>query len=239
MKSTNAIYSSLLAAALFSACGVKQPKAVEERNAWIDSLNDSIALYQKKTAEVQEKLASQRMEVGQLLQNFDYVNNPREVEGYYILKSWKARYPLNATGLTARVTEDERFELIATLSGKKFTSIAVSASSETLSTDVVPHDQALNYWDGSLDKVCFTGSKADSIGWLLSQNHDAKCTAAFLEGSPVSNFNIPKDEVEMVGRTWQLYTAQRECHALEKELPRLAGKVSACRRIIESRDSVN
>lgn len=228
-----------IAIAAGSGCSPKKPEAAEQREKWLESLNDSITAYQKQTEEVNSQLDDARKRVGELIGSFDYVSHPREVEGYYILNGWKERYPLRETGLVARVTEDERFELIATLTGAHFNEVGVTADGETLQTEVVPHDQALNYRAGNLNTVCFTGSRADSIGALISAHEASKITVTYLNGPKTGSLTLPESEKAMIAATWRLYDSQRTVHSYEKELPRLSGKIAACRRILETVDSVS
>ncbi len=122
---------SLLMLVSLSVCGPKNPAAAEQREKWLLSLNDSISKYQKDIELVGDSLDAARESVGRLVGAFDYVNNPREVEGYYILNGWKAKYPLSSTSMVARINESEGFELIAALSGGFFNEIAVSAGPTT------------------------------------------------------------------------------------------------------------
>lgn len=238
MKTRFFIITLALGALMLPGCKVKTPEAVKEREAWLDSLNDSIAKYEKQREEVESRLATARERVGIMVEHFDYVNNPREVEGYYIFDGWKNRYPMKQTALVARVTQDIRFELIATLTGAHFNEIGVSSAGETVASEVVPHDQAFNYRAGNLNTVSFTGEKADSIGSFITRHCNDEITVAYLEGKRTGSLSLPSDEKQMIARTWELYSAQLNMHTLEKELPRLSGKIAACRRMLESRDSV-
>ncbi len=222
---------------LLPACKVKTPPAVEERENWLLSLNDSIAMFEKEKGEVEVKLQEAREKVGIMVGDFDYVKDPRQVEGYYIFKGWKSRYPMQTTALVARVTEDERFELIATLTGAHFNEVGVTSAGETVSTEVVPHDQALNYRAGNLNTVCFSGSSADSVGQFIATRSNDQFLVTYLNGKKTGSLTLPSDEKQMIARTWELYAAQRNLHMLEKELPRLSGKISACRRILDTADS--
>ena len=228
---------SLLMLVSLSGCGTKKPAAAEQREKWLLSLNDSISKYQKDIELVGDSLDAARESVGRLVGAFDYVNNPREVEGYYILNGWKAKYPLSSTSMVARINESEGFELIAALSGGFFNEIAVSAGGSTVSSDIVPHDQALNYRVGNFNTVCFSGGKADSIGEFISSHEAETITLAFLNGKRTGSLSLPSADKDMIARTWQLYAQQKELHRLEKELPRLSGKIAACRRMLESADS--
>lgn len=222
-----------------SSCSLKKPKAEEERENWIYSLNDSIAKYKNEIETATSELSSSQAEVGELISNFDYISNPREVEGYYIYNGWKNRYPLKQTGIVARITEDERFELIAVLSGGgHFNQIAVSGGDGEASTKVVPHDQALNYRAGNLNTVCFYGGAADSVGMYIAENMPDKLTVTYLDGKKTGSFTIPAEQKEMVAATYQLYAAKRANTRLEGKIPMLSRKIDSCRRMIESLDSV-
>ena len=186
---------------------------------------------------MEDQLAEAREKVGGIVGSFDYVNNPRQVEGYYIFNGWKDRYPMQKTALVARVTEDEHFELIATLTGAHFNEVGVTSEGETVSSEVVPHDQALNYRAGNLNTVCFSGSRADSVGEFIASHSTSEITVIYLEGKKTGSLTLPSDEKQMIARTWELYAAQKNLHTLEKELPRLSGKIAACRRMLEEVDS--
>lgn len=236
-KPTYLLSIIVAASILLPSCKVKTPDAVKERQEWHLSLNDSISKFEKQKAEVEKQLLEARDNVGALVGDFDYVTNPRFVEGYYILHGWKERYPMQSTALVARVTEDERFELIATLTGAHFNEIGVTSAGETLSTEIVPNDQAINYRAGNLNTVYFAGAKADSIGQFISQHTTSEITVIYLEGKKTGSLNLPADEKKLISRTWNLYSAQRHLHSLEKELPRLSGKIAACRRMLQEQDS--
>lgn len=232
------LLSTVIAALCFTACKkLTTPPAAAERLKWIESLHDSIKIYQKDLEEIETKLTDARNQVGIMVEHFDYVNDPRQVEGYYIFTGWKNRYPLQKTGLVARVTEDERFELIATLTGAYFNEIGVSAAGETVATDVVPHDQALNYRAENLNTVCFTGAKADSVGQFISTHSMDEINVIYLNGNKTGTLTLPSDEKQMVARTWELYAAQRKIHNYEKELRLFSGRIAACRKIIHTVDS--
>lgn len=224
---------------LSQSCQVKTPKAAEQREAWIASLQDSINLYEKQTDEVRISLEEARRHTAELAEGFEYVKRPREVEGYFIRSGWSGRYPLTSTGLIARITEDMRFELIAALNGAHFNEIAVTAAGRTVSSGVVPHDQALNYRAGSLNTVCFFGEKADSVGSFIffAANASVPSRLNFLEGKPTRSMAIPADVSAMIAATWRFYEARIAMRDLEKELPRLAGKIAACRRLLDAREN--
>lgn len=221
-----------------SSCSVKKTKSEEEREQWLYSLNDSIAAYKADIESATSALSASQTEVGEMIANFQHISNPREVEGYYIYNGWKNRYPLQQTGVVARITEDERFELIAVLKGSHFNHISISGAEGTATTDVVPHDQALNYRAGNLNTVCFYGNAADSVGMYISDNMPDILTVTFSDGSKSTSFKLPADEKEMIAATYQLYAAQKESHRLERTIPMLSRRIDSCRRMLEQLDSV-
>lgn len=240
MKRRNIIIPlvALVALASVSCKRLKKPAAAEEREKFIYSLNDSIAAYRQQIESSTEALTALQGEIGELIQDFEHVANPREVEGYYIYKGWKGRYPLKQTGLVARINESEGFEIIATLTGGLFNQISVTASGNSVTSAVVPHDQALNYRAGSLNTVCFYGAAADSIGSFIADNMPEKISVSYLNGKKTGSLLIPADEKEMIAATWQLYSSQKESHRIEKEIPMLSRRIDVCRRMLESADSL-
>lgn len=223
---------------VIGGCGNKKSDAALEREAWLRSLDDSIASYQKKAEEVNVTLEGLRAQVGDMLSDFEYISNPREVEGYYILKGWKDKYPPVTTGLVARVTEDERFELIAALLGGVFNEIAVCASGETVNSNVVRHDQALNYRAGNINRVCFYGTAADSVGDFIASHDANEVLLLYLNGTPSNKIKLSGEQKNMIKSTWNLYSLRKRMRKFERELPVLAGKVELCRRMLEANDSI-
>lgn len=225
---------AVVIASVLCSCGTKTPAAVEERERWLESLNDSIALYQDLQQKGFASLDEQRHSVGALVAQFDYVNNPREVEGYYILRGWKSRYPLSATGVVARVTEYREFELIAALTGAHFNEIAAVSGGVTVASAVVPHDQAVNYRAGNLNRVSFSGEKADSIGAFIAAHSSDGVEIVFLEGKRTGSYRLPADSREMIAKTWRLCEEQKRLYDMEREQKILSGKIAACRRMLDS-----
>lgn len=214
----------------------KSDKAIE-REKWIESLNDSIALYHHQIDSATARLDELHENVGAMLQDFEYVNNPREVEGYYIYRGWRNRYPLTGNGLVARISKDEGLELIACHSGAPFTSIAISSGEGAVESNVVPHDQALNYRNGNLTTVCFYGEKADSVAMYISDHQAEPLTVTLLQGKANGKFALQPDAARMISATWQLYSSQKECGRIEREIPLLNRRIDTCRRILETKGS--
>lgn len=228
--------SSVLA--LGASCiRLKKPEATDRREEWILSMNDSIARYKAQADSASDALTALRERIGSLISEFEYVSNPREVEGYYVYKGWKNSYPLTSTEVVARISEGEGFELIAALEGGVFNQIRVSAGGYSVNSAVVPHDQALNYRAGNLNTVCFTGAQADSVGAFISGNTNQKIEVSYLGGAKPRSVSLKPGNQKMIAATWNLYTAQKESHRLEKMLPLLSRKVDLCRRLLHENDS--
>ena len=174
----------------------KSDKAVE-RERWIESLNDSVALYKSQIDSATSRLEELHDNVGLMLQDFEYVNNPREVEGYYIYKGWRQRYPLQGNGLVARISKDEGLELIACHKGAPFTSVAM----------------------------------------YISDNQAQKLTVTLLNGKACGSFTLSQDAARMISATWQLYSSQKQCEKLEREIPLLNRRIDTCRRTLDQKGS--
>lgn len=224
----------------FTSCVNSNKKELEEQHQqWIESLNDSISLYQSKLDSIQNELTTVNNKIGTLLYDFAHISNPREVAGYYILDGWQNKYPLKQTGIVARINEDEKIEVIAALQKGSFTHVSLEADGKEYTSRPVPHDQAFNYKTDGLNTVCFTGGSADSLAMFIA-NHDAdKIKMTFIENTATGNFTIPENEKNMITQTWTLYSTKREAVNLEKLISLFNGRIAACRKIILSNDTVN
>lgn len=224
-----------------SACKrLRQPEAVAQRQEFIESLNDSISAYRAAADSAEASLTAIQNSISGMVGDFDHVSNPREVEGYYIYKGWKNRYPLKQTGIVARITEDEGFELIAVLSGAWFSRVEASAASRSASTAAVPHDQALNYRAGNLNTVCFSDSAAFPVAELIAEAKDGNVAISFFnEGSRTGSISsLPADQKDMIAATWRLFASQRKAHELEKKISLYSRRIDLCRRMLQANDSV-
>lgn len=209
----------------------KSEKAVEHEK-WIASLDDSIKTLQQEASMAELALDEATDRVGIMLSGFDYVSNPREVEGYTILKGWRSRYPLTSTGLVARITEGENIELVAALSSGYFSSISVSCDGGSAQSSVVPHDQALNYRSAGLNTVAFQGAQADSVASFIATHEIDNIRLAFLQGGKTScTITLPQANARMIAETWRLYSSRKRVEELEKTLPAINGKIAAMRRM--------
>ena len=222
-----------------SCSRVKKPQSALEREKWIESFNDSVSYYQNLNNEVNEKLTNINNKIQSILNDFEYVKNPRQVTGYYILKGWNSKIPFSSTALYARITDNENLELIATLKGGNFNKISAECQNLKISSGVVPYDQALNYRHNGINTVCFSGSPADSVAQFISMNSDNKINIIFSEGNSDKIFTLPQDEKQMGAQTWNLFELKLEARTLQKELWINSRKIQTYIRIMESQDSLS
>lgn len=212
--------AALFLLCLLPACkGYDGTKAKEDRNAWLTSLSDSISLLTKERQQDSLRLEELHQRVGETIADFTTVSNPREVEEYYILKSFRSAYPLNSTGVAARVLKSEGLELVAALSGARFNTLRAVSGNESAETDRVPADQALNYTAGGLTTVAFSGAKADSVAMLISRNAASSVTLQYLnDGKIAKSISLTDLQKQWISQTWQLCSMQKEIHSLENSM---------------------
>lgn len=207
---------ALIAATIMTAGGCKKytgEKAASDREEWIASLHDSIATISKLRQEDSLRIEELRLQLESEIKGFTQVANPREVAPYYILTSAKSDYPLNSTGIIARITSDMQFEVIAALSGSKFDQIRIRRAGdagEGANSTVVPPDQALNYTSGDgLTVVAFSGELNAPLGEFVADNRDATLNVEYLmKGAVKKSYSMPAQRKACIADTWQL-TSQR------------------------------
>ncbi len=102
-------------------------EAAQKRADWTASLHDSIAQVAAQRHTDSLRIEQLRAEMAENISRFTMVNNPREVEPYYILSAFKSQYPLKSTGIAARMMKNEQAEIIAALSGGRFNAIRVTS----------------------------------------------------------------------------------------------------------------
>ncbi len=197
-----------------------------EREKWEASLPDSLKVIERQTDSIRNEIEVLNHRFDSIIHAFTYVDNPREVEGYYIAGAWAPTYPLQSTGLVARLTKSEKLELIAALSGgAHFNRVKVTIGSETAETSVVPHDQALNYRMANLNTVCFSDSASNSCVKLIADNVGSDIKIIYLDGDKqTGTFNYPKDSQQIMASTWNLYETRSSITRDERMLPMLAKK---------------
>lgn len=226
---------------LYASLGCQRKNAAKERiqaerEKWEASLPDSLKAVERQTDSIKSELEVLSHRFDTMVHSFDYVDNPREVEGYYIAGEWKANYPLKSTGLVARLTKSEKLELIAALSGgAHFDRLRVEAGGETAETSVVPHDQALNYRMERLNTVCFSDSAASSCAKLIAENNDSDVKIIYLEGDrQTGTLSYPKQAQSIMMSTWNLYEVSSSIARDERMIPMLAKKGAIISAKIES-----
>lgn len=225
----------ILPSVMLTACSSREKRVSlsDSYAEWNKSLQDSVDNLKSSIDSCTQNIDILHDQINVWLRDFARVDHSREVEGYTIMSGWEKKYPPQSTSLVARISENEALELIAVYQGAPFTSISVSASGESASTESVKQDQALNYRRGNLSTVLFTGSKADSVAMLISNNELNNVTVTFLNGKPVGSMNLPVANKKMISYTWQLYKSQQEVKRLEHTLPLLNEKIKLLRATIE------
>lgn len=231
--------SPLMAAAaialsmMASGCSPKEKsdKAIEREN-WTRSLNDSVAAYKHSLDTTQLRIEELNNQIATMLNDFQYVENPREVEGYYILKGWTSRHPENATWVYARLSKDEGLEIIASLKGGVFNSLRAESQGNSYTTGIVAHDQALNFRHNGYNVVCFYGESADSLAHFIARNELNDVTISYLNPSTSGTLKLSAEQRKMIAATWQLYNARHTEMQLEKQIPLLSKRIDACRRMM-------
>lgn len=233
-KATPYLLSVVIIVNILGCARIKKTDAEKERENWISSFTDSIAYYQERYAVIESQLNNLNNEISTMVEDFDYIKNPREVSGYYLLKGWKSKIPFTTTSIYARINENEKLELIATLAGSTFNRIGVGIGASEFFTETVPHDQAFNFRHERFNTVYFSGGKADTITDFIVAHNADKVNMEFIEGDRKKNFLIPQDEKNMINQTWKLYSSQVEAHKMQKELWMCSKKIEAFRRIMDA-----
>lgn len=236
MKYLIPLLSLLLIAASCHRRNEAKERVQAQREAWEASLPDSLAKVEHQMDSVRAEITTLSADMERLLPEFDYVNNPREVEGYYIAKAWKTGYPLKSTGLVARLTRGENLELIAALSGSGvFNQIRIEAGGESAESSVVPHDQALNYRMSGLNTVCFSDSAANSCAALIATHNGSNVNIIYLnDGKKTGSLSYPAKSQGVMTTTWQLYSTRTGIQRDERLIPLLARKASLISDRIEN-----
>ncbi len=207
-----------------------------EREKWEASLPDSLKAVERQTDSIKSELQALNNSFDAMVHTFEYVDNPREVEGYYIAGAWKSNYPLKSTGLMARLTKSEKLELIAVLSGgAHFDRLRVEANGVSAETSIVPYDQALNYRMTDLNTVCFSDSAANSCARLIAENNGTDVKIVFLDGErQTGTLSYSKQNQSTMMSTWNLYEVSSRIAHDERMIPLLARKGAIINQKIES-----
>ena len=95
---------------------------------------------------------------------------------------------------------------------------------------VVPNDQALNYRNGQMTTVMFSGKEADEVGQLIATNAINTVKLSYYNNGDIRVTNpISTPTLNMIMATWQLYSDQREANRLERRAQMLHEKVNVLR----------
>lgn len=233
------LISSMACFSLLSCSKVQKTEAEKEREEWIAGFTDSIDFYQKRMQDADMKLQDLNAKINSYLEKFEFVENPREVQGYYILKEWKSKIPFTTTSLYARINKNEKLELIATLAGATFNQIEVESGNDYAKSEIVPHDQAFNYRHERFNTVYFSGGKADTVALFINRNRNNSITLDFLQGNIKKQSPLDKNQKEMISMTWDLFEAQTQARELQKEYWISSKKIETFRRIMEMQNMEN
>ncbi len=221
---------AILPALLLASCAGGNADKNKAKNDYRQALADSITAAQRNVDSCENRLKVMTDNVNQWMRDFTVVNNSREVEGYYIFNGWQNRYPLQSTGMVARISNGERLELIAALKGSTFNAVMVESGEKSATTAVVPHDQALNYRREGLNTVMFAGAEADSVAQMIADNELNVVKVIFLEnGKPKGSWQIPEDYKKMISATWMLYSSRQQQMRLEAEMKKEFKKIEILR----------
>ena len=219
----------LCCAFMLFSCGTKSVDSKDVRNDYGRSLDDSISVIKAEIDSCRQQASVLQENVDVWMRDFTTVANPREAGAYTILTSWKNRYPLKSTGLVARIDDQGQFQLIAVLSGASFDRIVLNTPTESVSSQTVPNDQALNYRTGGLTTVLFAGPEADSVGQVIADNELNGLSVEFMQGRVVSTWQIPAEYAKTLSYTYMLYKIQRDLATMERRIPMLQEKIKILR----------
>lgn len=222
---TLGIFSFLL---LSAGCRDKSRKEAiaAERENWENAIKDSLSVFEKRLEETEKALPVKREEVSRLLGEFTFIDNPREVEGFYIYTPLAKEYPLTGSGIAARLSKGEGAEVIAALSGANFEAIRLSApDGESVASESVPYDQALNYRAGGLNTVAFTGHQADSLLLFAADHSGEPLTLTYLNPAVVKSVKISPSQQTALETTGRLVRERKAMLQMEGEIPMLSRKI--------------
>lgn len=230
MRILKFIAFAILVGALPSCSGGEKEKGATAQAKYEESLRNSLNEATRRADSCENQIKSLRAQQDEWINEFTTVSNPREAASYMIFTSCQKDYPPKGTGLIARMADNAQFELIASLSGGRFNQITVESGAETVTSGIVPADQALNYMVDGLNVVLFTGPEADAIGKFIADNELNNIRVIYQNGKATGTMLLSTDKRNMIMRTYQFYAAQREINHLE----RMVSKISKEKEIIKS-----
>ncbi len=217
-------------ALLLAGCAGSNVDKDKAQKDYKQSLSDSIALCRQQMDSCENRLKTLTDNVNEWMRDFTVVSNPREVESYYIYNGWQNKYPLQSTGVVARISNGEKLELIAALKNSTFNSLRVESAGQSAETAIVPHDQALNYRREGINTVMFSGKEADAVAQLIADNELNPIRVVYLENGKVkSSWQMPENYKKNVSATWMLYSSRMEQMRLEGYQHLLSRKIDLFR----------
>lgn len=220
-----------IALVLLTGCAKKSDSGEKAHVSYKEALEDSIKNVTTQIDSCNDMADILSDKVSNLLPEFRAVNKAREVEGYMIFQGWENRYPLQSTGLVARLSASRQLELVAVLNGGVFDRIRVNVPSTSVESDIVPYDQAMNYRQGGRNTVLFVGNEADSIASLIADNELNPITVTFLNGGRTTgSWKMSNDYAKMITITWLLYSSNIEQQKLTQKSLLLTEKLKLLRR---------
>lgn len=229
----NIVFSALLLLATVSCSpDSKKPTDAANKHAqWVNSLSDTLIKVRQEMSDNIMLIASLDSAINKLSSHFTKTSNPKLVENYIVTNDFVNYDTESKTGMIARITEDNHFELIATLKGGSFNQIMVSNGQSAVESSVVEYDKALNHKIGSTNIVAFKDAKSDSIGQLINNNEAANLKLKFINNSTSQSVSLSAEQKSMISRTWQYYNAIHEKERLERQSLLLSEKA----KILETR----
>ncbi|MDE6271572.1 MAG: hypothetical protein K2M31_01015 [Muribaculaceae bacterium] len=211
----------LLIPVIASIAGCKKysgEKAAQERAQWIASLNDSISNISAQRKADSLRITQLRSDIDLWLKNFTQVNDPKQVEPYYIHSSFMGSYPLNSTGIASRIKDNQEFEIVAALSGSQFDAIRLTAGEYSISSPVVPPDQGLNFTSSDGLTVCsFSGKEITPIAEFVAVHEPEQIWMEYLRNGQVrSSIYLSHPQKRWISETWRMASARQLLDSLER-----------------------
>ena len=225
---------SCLALILMLSCTSRnkgESEVMKQHVSWVESLNDSLIQVITELENNTRMVAQLDSAIMGMTNDFEQTQNPKFVEQYLYKKGYAVYDVESNTGMIARITEDNHFELIATLKCGSFNQISVSDAKSVVESGVVNYDKALNYKIGSTNIVAFKDAKSDSIGRFITENEFANLRLKFINNSTSQTINLSAEQKSMISHTWKYFNAIRDKEILERKSLFLAEKA----KIIETR----
>lgn len=222
----------------FSCSRVKKPAAQIEREKWIESFNDSVKIYKERSESASKEIGQLHDEATEQLKNFEFVNGSKEGTGFYIYKGWRGRMPLQSSGLTARISEKEQLEIMATFTGGIFTQMVVSDGSSKYTTHIITYDKAVANRVGDRCSVGYFGASADSIAMIVADISTNPISISYLNGKTIGTITLPADQKNMILETYRLYQTLSAVHKMEKDISVYSKKIDIFRKMMERDDTL-